>query len=251
MRKLLLGAALGALLAPAAAHAETTGFADIAYEYGESGGNSLDSWNIGAGIQHDFDNNWSIQGDARTNTFHPGFSVASGYTALHLYTELNPSVDLGAFVGMIDFNGDGTTVGLESRVHQGQWSLQGSLGYTKFDITLGNSEAWDARVLGAWFVNSDTALEPSISYSEWHEGNWTHTQFSLGLGAAHRFSNGLEAYAGYVHSDNDSTPVGPYQVDTLRVGLRLNLGAGDLQSITNDGASWYGAAGMYEAFTRW
>lgn len=250
MKQLLIGAAVSALLAPGAAHAETTGFAEIAYEYSESGPDWIDSWNIGAGIQHDFANGWSIQGDARTTTFHPGFSVASGYTALHLYTDLNQNVDLGAFVGMLDFNGDATIAGVEARVHQGQWSLQGSLGYTKFHITLGNSEAWDARVLGSWFLNADTALTPTISHTEWQEGNWTHTQFALGVGAAHRFSNGLQAYASYVHSDNDFTPTGPFQVDTIRVGIRLNLGAGDLQTITNEGASWYGAAGMYETFAR-
>src|SRR5687767_7410949 len=113
VRKLLIGAAISALLAPAAAHAETTGFADVAYEYSESGGNSIESWNIGAGIQHDFANGWGIQGDARTTTFHPSFSVASGYTAVHLYTDLNQNVDLGAFVGMLDFNGDATIAGIE------------------------------------------------------------------------------------------------------------------------------------------
>ncbi len=251
MRKLMLGAAVSALLTPAAAHAETTGFADVAYAHMESSGNTLEGWDISAGIQHDFANGWSSQGDARTSDYDPSFSVASGYAALHLYNELNQNVDLGAFVGMLHVNGDAAIVGVESRVHQGQWSLQGTAGYTKFDITLGASEAWDARVLGSWFFNPDTALTPNIAYSEWHEGNFTHTEFGLGVGLAHRFSNGLQIYGGYLHSDNDYTPIGPYQVDTVRVGLRLNLSAGDLQNITNNGASWYGAAGMYEVFARW
>ena len=254
MKKLLMGAVAGTLLAPAAAHAETTGYVDVAYEYSEitGGGGSADSWNLAAAVQHDFANGWSLQGDGRSTQFDNGsFTVGASYTALHLYTALNPSIDVGGFVGMLDFSNDATIIGVESRVHQGQWSLQGSLGYTQFHVTLGTSEAWDARVLGDWFVNPDTSVRPSLSYTEWHEGNFTHKQTGVGLGAAHRLGNGLEVYGAYVHSFDDTTPAGQYEVDTFRVGMRLHLNAGDLQTITNEGARWNGAAGMYEAFGRW
>lgn len=251
MRKLLIGAAASALLAPAAAHAETTGYIDAAFEHSQvNGGGSAESWNLGAGVQHDFDSGWSVQGDGRTTDF-DGTNLTSGYAAIHTYSGLNQNVDVGAYLGFIDFLlSNGVIAGVEARVHQGQWSLQGSLSYTQFDPLVGTSEVWDSRILGAWFLNQDTSLTPLISYTEWQDTLFTDKQVGLGIGAAHRFSTGLEIYGSYVHSDNDSTVDGQYQVDTVRIGVRLNLNAGDLQTIANDGASWYGAAGMFEALGR-
>jgi opacity protein-like surface antigen len=251
MKKLLIGAASSALLAPAAAHADTSGFVDTAYEYSETSGASADSWNLGAGIQHDFDG-WGIQGDGRTTHFDNGsFTIGAGYTAVHAYTGLTQNADVAVFVGMLDFIGnDGVMIGTEARVEQPQWSLQGSLGYAEFHQTSGNFQIWDGRAIGSWFLNQDTALTPVLSYTEWHETNEILTQFGAGLGFTHRFNSGVQIVADYVHSDNDSTVAGPYQVDTWRLGVRINLNAGNLQAITNHGASWRGAAGFYEALGR-
>lgn len=252
MKKFLIGAAASAMLAPLAAHADTTGFIDVAHEHSESGANTADSWTLGGAIQHDFANGWSVQGDARITEFEGGggSTVAANYAAAHIFTALTQHADVAAFVGLLDIGDDAWNAGVEARVRQGQWSLQGSLGYLQFPNAPGSSDAWDSRVRGWWFINADTALSPSIAYFEWHEGNFTHKHFELGVGAAHRFTNGVELYADYFHSDNDSTPVGKYQVDTWRVGVRLHLDGGDLQTITNHGASWRGASGMYENFPR-
>lgn len=255
MRTLLIGAAAGALLAPAAAHAQTTGFVDTAYEYSEtSGGGWVKSWNIGAAVEHDFANGWSIQGEGRNTQFDNGvFTMGASYAALHVSAALDQNADIAVFVGILDrISSDAPMVGLEARAHQGQWALQASAGYAQFTPSIGSSEVWDTRVLGTWFLNPDTALTPSIAYSEWHDTfAFTRTQFSVGLGATHRFSNGLEAFAGYLHSDIDANQPFSYTADTVRVGLRLHLNGGDLQTITNEGASWYGAAGLYEVFGRW
>jgi hypothetical protein len=253
MRKVLIGAAAGALLAPVAANAETTGFIQVGYEHSESGPDTLDSWGLGGAVQHDFANGWGVQAEAHSTQFdNTSFVVTADYAALHVYTALNQKVDIAAFVGMLSLprGGDAFDLGVEARIHQGQWSLQGSVAYLEYPNAPGPSYAWDARVRGDWFVNQDTALIPVISYFEWHEGNFTHKSLEVGAGAAHRFANGLEINAFYVHSENDSTPIGTYQVDTLRLGLRLHLNAGDLQTIAVDGASWNGAAGVFENYGR-
>jgi hypothetical protein len=254
VKKLLWGAAAGVLLAPAAAHAQTSGFVDAAYEYTEtSGGGSLESWNLGVAAHHDFANGWSIQAEGRNTKFDGGaITQGASYAALHLTSAVNQNVDVGAFVGFLDrVSDDARMVGLEARVHQGQWALQGSAGYAQFTPSIGSSDAWDTRVVGAWFFNPDTALTPSIAYSEWQDTFFTRTQFGVGLGVTHRFGNGLQVFGSYLFSDIDANQPAPFTADTVRIGLRLHLNGGDLQTITNDGASWYGAAGLYEAFGRW
>lgn len=253
MKKILIGAAASALLAPIAAHAETTGFVDIACERSESGPGAVDLGILGGPIQHDFTSGWGIQAEFRSTQRDNGsFTVSSDYAAAHLYTALNPNVDVAAFVGKLALpsGGDAWDAGVEARIHQGQWLLQGSLGYLNFPNTPLTSEAWDTRVRGAWFLNQDTALTPSIAYFEWQEGNFNRKHFAVGVGAAHRFANGLEVYADYLHGWNEYTPIPAFQVDTARVGVRLHLNGGDLQTITNHGPSWSGAAGVYENFGR-
>jgi hypothetical protein len=255
VRKLLIGAAASAMLAPAAAHAQTSGYVDTAYEYSETSGNTwVQSWNLGAAVEHDFATGWSIQGDGRSTKFDNGaITMGANYAALHVSAAVSPNADVAAFFGFLDrVSSDAPMVGLEARVHQGQWSLQGSAGYAQFTPSIGSSEVWDARVLGAWFFNPDTALTPSIAYSEWHETfSFTRTQLGVGVGVTHRLNNGLQWFASYLHSDIDANQPFGYTADTARVGLRLHLNGGDLQTITNEGASWYGASGLYELFGRW
>jgi hypothetical protein len=252
LRKLLFGAAASALLAPAAAHAETTGFVDAAYEHSQvQGGGSAESWNLGVGVEHDFDNGWGVQADGRTTHFDAGFTPSTGYGVIHVFTALNQNVDVAGYAGQLEWlSSAGVIAGVEARVHQGQWWLEGSYGYLQLDPSIGTSEVWDTRLLGAWFVNQDTALTPILSYTEWQDTFFTDKQTAAGIGAAHRFSNGLQVYGSYVHSEIDSNVDGQYQVDSLRIGVRLNFNAGDLQTIYNEGASWYGAAGLYEAMAR-
>jgi hypothetical protein len=253
LRKLLFGAAASTLLAPLAAHAETTGFIDAAYEHSQvQGGGDAESWNFGAGLEHDFAGGWGVQADGRTTHFDNNVSTpATGYAALHVFTSVNQNVDVGAYAGQVDWilNG-GVIAGVEARAHQGQWWLEGSFGYLQLDTISGTSEVWDTRLLGAWFPNQDTALTPILSYTEWQDPMFHDKQNAVGVGGAHRFGNGLEVYGSYVHSEVDSNVDGKYQVDSLRIGVRFNLNAGDLQTIYNEGASWYGAAGMYEAIAR-
>lgn len=254
MKKILIGAAAGALLAPIAAHAETTGFVDIAYERSEFGpGAVVDLGVLGGAIQHDFTSGWGIQAEfGTTQRDDGGFTVSSDYAAAHLYTALNASVDVAAFAGKLasPMVGDAWDVGVEARIHQGQWSLQGSVAYLNFPNTPITSEAWDTRVRGAWFVNQDTALTAGITYFEWQDGTFLRTHFAAGVGAAHRLANGLEVYANYLHGWNEYTPIPPYEADTVRVGVRLHLNAGDLQTITNQGPTWSGAVGVYENIGR-
>ena len=104
MKKLLIGAAAGALLAPLAAHAETTGFIDTAYEHTEfSNIGIIESWELGGAIQHDFASGWGVQGDFRSTNFDAGGSFTAGadYAAVHIYTSVSQNVDLAAFVGMV------------------------------------------------------------------------------------------------------------------------------------------------------
>lgn len=251
MKKLLIGAAAGALMAPVAARAETTAFIETTYEHAEASNSNtaVESWKLGGAIQHDFSSSWGIQGDFRSTNFDFGGStLGANYAAVHVYGSVSQNVDVAAFAGILGLpiGDDGVDVGVEARMHDGPWSLQGSLGYLTFPTRAVNSEAWDGRVSAAWFINQDTSLGPSISYYEWNDGGDILKHLELGASAAHRFGNGLEVQAAYVHIENDSTVIGQYQADAFRVALRLHLNAGDLQTITNQGPSWTGALGIYE-----
>ena len=257
MRKYLLSAAAALAIATPAA-AETSGYVDAGYE--SSDYNSTDEFDVlhlGGAIHHEFGNGWGLQADGRTalQTWDNSSGDDShGYAAVHAYKGLNDHWDVGGYVGLLNYYGlGGTLIGIESRKHIGSLSLQGSVGYADFDTFFAFS-AWDYRLSANWFFTPNFAVNGGIGHIEWDRepafiADSEATDWSLG--AAYQFANGFALYGSYVSTDGETDVPSEWEVETFRVGLRWNINGGDLQTVTNEGASWNGAAAMHEQFVRW
>lgn len=247
MKKTLLGAAAAfAIATPGAALADTSGYIDLGYEATEyDGGGEYDGLHIGGAIAHDFQG-FGIQADARTDNQEwnwGGGDYSHGYAAVHVFTNTG-AWDFGGYVGLINYYGDGgTMLGAETRTSFGPLSLNGGLGYADFDDN--GYTALDLRVNGAYFINPNFAITAGIGQTDWD--SWSDSDaLDLSVGGAYQFSNGFALYGEYVNTDGSS-----WEVDTFKIGLRFNINGGDLQTITNEGASWSGASDLSEQMMRW
>lgn len=254
MKKLFLGAAAAAaIVAPGAALANTSGYIDGGYEATEyDGGGEFDALHLGGAIAHDFGSGWGIQADARmVNQEWDGSSSddSHGYAALHAYTTTG-SWDFAGFVGLLDYYGDGgKMIGAETRTAFGAISLSGSLGYADFENGGSDYNALDLRVNGAYFFNPNFALTAGVGHTDW-DSFFDSDALDLSVGVAYQLTNGIAFSGEYTNTDGDGF-FGDWEVDTFRLGVRFNINGGDLQNVTNNGASWSGAADLSEAMMRW
>jgi len=252
MKNLLLGAAAAvAIAAPASAFADTSGYIEGGYETSEyDGGGDFDALHLGGGIAQDF-GGWGVQFDARTvnQEWDGAGDYSHGYAAVHAFTS-GGAWDFGGYIGLLDYYGDsGKMIGAETRTAFGNISLNGALGYADFENFGSDYNALDLRVNGAYFLNPNFAINAGIGHTDWESGIDSDA-LDLSLGATYQFANSFALYGEYVNTDGDNT-FGDWEIDTFRIGVRYNIGGGDLQTVTNEGASWSGASDLSEAMMRW
>lgn len=246
MKKTLLGAAAAiAIATPGAALADTTGYIDLGYESSEyDGGGDFDGLHIGGAIAHDF-SNFGIQADARTanQEWNWGGDDSHGYAAVHAYTNVG-TWDVGGFVGLINYYGDGgTMIGAETRTSFGAISLNGAIGYADFGDN--DYSALDLRVNGAYFINPNFAITAGVGQTDWD--SWSDSDaLDLSVGAAYQLTSGFTLYGEYIDTDGSN-----WETETFRIGMRFSINGGNLQNITNNGASWSGASDLSESMMRW
>lgn len=253
MKNILLGATAAlALAAPGVASAESSGYIDMGYQNNEfDSGSEFDGLHLGAGFYNDF-GGWGIQADGQTtNLDWDGSSGndSTSYAAVHAFTT-GGSWDFGGYVGLLNYYGDGGyMVGGETRTNFGNFSLEGTLGYADFDQST-DYNAWDVAANGAYFFMPNFAVTGTVAYTEW-DAFFDYDATTLSLGGAYQFGGAWTVYGGYSNVDVDSSTGSDYESDVWRIGFRYNIGGGDLQTVTNDGASWSGGAAMHERFLRW
>ncbi|HYD88771.1 MAG TPA: hypothetical protein VEA80_14950 [Vitreimonas sp.] len=254
MKKLMLGAAAAVAIAtPSAAFADTSGYIDAGYEATEyDGGGEFDALHLGGAIAHDLSSGWGVQADARAvNQEWDGSSSddTHGYAAVHAYTNTG-SWDFAGYVGLINYYDDGgKMIGVETRTAFGNVSVNGSLGYADFENGANDYNALDLRVNGAYFFNPNFALTGGVGVTEW-DAFFDSDALDLSLGAAYQLTNGIALTGEYVNTDGDGA-FGDWEVDSFRLGVRFNINGGDLQNVTNNGASWSGASDLSESMMRW
>ena len=253
MKKLLLGAAAAlAVAAPGIAAAETSGNIDFslgATEY--DGGSEFDQTNLGGAVQFDTGAGWTVQLDGRTsNVEFDGSSGTSstGYAAAHATTS-NGAWDFGGWAGLVNYYGTGGwTIGGETRTNFGNFSVQGSIGYSSIE-TFSDFETMSYQVGGAYFFTPNFSVNASAALHDIDAGFTDIEMTDLGVGAAYGFGNGFEVYGGYVSSDFDFSGSST-DADTWNLGLRYHFNGGTLQDNANDGASWSAVRAISDAFTR-
>ncbi len=253
MKKLLLGAAAAlAVAAPGIAAADTSGNIDFslgATEY--DGGGEFDQTNLGGAVQFDTGSSWTVQLDGRTSNVEfdgSGGTNSNSYAAVHATTN-GGAWDFGGWAGLVSYYGTGGwTIGGETRTSFGNFSVQGSLGYSSVD-SFTDIETMSYQVGGAYFFSPNFAINANVARHDVDAGSSDIEMTDLGVGAAYGFGNGFEVYGGYVSSDIDFSG-SSVEADTWNLGLRYHFNGGSLQDNANDGASWSGVRVISDALGR-
>ncbi|MBL8536387.1 MAG: hypothetical protein JNM59_03165 [Hyphomonadaceae bacterium] len=241
MRKILMGVAAAAALAPAVASAETNATIGIQYSNLGVDGSSydFDTYGFNGAFNHDFDNGWQVQMDGAANRVDAGgCCISQNYAAAH-YGMRSDTHSVAGYVGLQDFYlYSGLAFGVEGQLHLSNTTLGGSVSHVTFgDIDL---DATVAHVDGAYFITPDFSLTGSVSYGDFDGSDGT----MWGIGGEYRFAGSPTSVSlGYRQGDMDS-----FEVDAWTIGLNFDLGTGSLQERTQSGPSWSGAKTLNDAF---
>ena len=250
MKKILVGAAAAAaLIAPGVASADTIGAIDYTFENTEYGNSEFDAYSFGGAIATDISHGLRLQADARTTL--QDWDGSSGdyshsYAAAHLSGDLG-GFNVGAFAGMLSYYDDGGVMyGVEGRTAFGALSIDAAIALSDFGDN--GYDGTHYRLGGSYFFSPNFAINAGYNISEINSGSdydideWT-------LGAAYQFGNNFELFGNYIDAENDYGS-GGYDVESLQLGVRLNIGGGTLQENTNGGL-WDAARGVAHTYSRW
>lgn len=236
MRKVLFGAAaVLAIAAPAVANAGTQASIDLSYEKSDNDSYEVDNTRLGGTLVHGLGGNMSVQADGATtlqSLEDDTVDLSTGYAAAHLIFDLG-SFDVGAFGGIVDsYVLGGTIFGAEGRTSFGNFSVDGSATLIDFD------DAFDGnalRVGGAYYFMPNFEVNAGVSQTTLEDGSEVEIT-ELSLGVAYQFSNNIELYGDYHDRDVDYEFGGSEEGDSIRIGIRFNIGGGTLQDNQNSGA---------------
>lgn len=255
MKKFLLGAAAAAAIAaPGLASAETTGNIDLNYGSTEyDGGGEFDATTLGGAVQFDAMPGWAVALEAQTNSQEwDGSSSNSSHSHAAVHATTNTGAwDFGGFFGLLNSYGNsGWTVGAETRTSFGNFSVEGALGYAKFE-NFTEVESLSTNLQGAYFFTPNFSVNAGAMFSniDYTFGDYDVTDLSLG--AAYGFGNGFEVYGGYINSEFDANGGGGFESDTWNLGVRYHFNGGTLQETVNEGPSWSTVGNISDMFMRW
>lgn len=257
MRSILWGAAAIAAFGFQSAHAASvTGHIDgsAGYTNLNSGYDDFTAYALGGAIQTDM-GGWTLGMDGQTilqDWSNGDGDYSHGYAAVHADTSMG-SWDVGAFVGILNYYGDGgKMVGLETRTSWGDFSAQASTAYAAFNYNP-DFDGYDVRVDGSYFFAPNFAVNGGVGET-WFDGAYGSdaTVTDISVGASYQFANGMELTGTYINSDfnfnnTSNDPTG----QTLRIGFSYQFNGGSLQDNTNHGATWTGAQALTDSFSRW
>ncbi len=247
MRKVFLGAAAAAaLVSPGLAQAQTTGSINLGLEFTDyDSGSGVDGYNLGATVMHDM-GGMTVQLDGRTTLqrWDSSGDYSHSYAAAHVSTDMG-GWDLGGFVGLANYYGDGgTLVGAEARGAYGNFSFDGSITFT--DFLDSNYSGIGYRLNGSYFFTPNFAV--SAGWAQTDIDSWTDFDVDeFSVGGAYQMANGTALSLTYTNAE-----YGPFsnESDSILLGARFNFGGGTLQDNTNDGA-WMAAEQNANTWSRW
>lgn len=255
MKNALLGAAaVFAIIAPAAAHADTTGHIDLSYQTAniDSGIDyDVDAWTLGGALIMPIEGAWNLQFAASHENYtyenSEYDSAATAVTAHGIYR--NESYAFGGYAGFGGIYSQTLYMaGVEGQFYLPNATIGGTVSYgatsDAYDYT-----SWDARVNGSYFFTPQFAANATVAYTSWDDYDTDVT--GLGIGAEYRFSNCPFSVTGnYLHesweygsSDADA--------DVFKLGLTYDFGGLSLQERSQQGASFDGASQFMDVWTRW
>lgn len=225
----------GLLLATAAtmamtvcAHAQTNGSIEVSrtnHDYGFD----FDVTGVGGAIYHGFDNGFGLQGEIQYHELDFGIADAqtTRFSAHGLYR--TESWAAGALIGTTDL--DGTQFdhwGVEGALYFDRWTLQGS--YISGDLPSATIDRFN--VAGRYFVTDNFSLGGGVAFGSADDFDWN----SYDLNAEYRFGGApIAIFAGYNRGDFEDADD---DTDSVRFGLRWDIGTGSLIERDRQGASF-------------
>jgi hypothetical protein len=225
----------GLLLATAAtmamtvcAQAQTNGSIDISRTNHDSGF-GFDVTGVNGAIYHDFGNGFGVQGEIQYHDLDFGVGDAQNtrYGLHGLYRTENWAV--GALVGTGDwFSSDFDHWGVEGAFYFDRWTLQGS--YISGDLPSVTVDRLNFS--GRYFVTDNFSLGGGVAFGSADEVDWN----SYDLNAEYRFGGApIAIFAGYNRGDFEDAGD---DTDSVRFGLRWDIGTGSLIERDRHGASF-------------
>lgn len=244
MRKIALGAAAIALLAPGLAQADTNAIVGIDYNRVDFPFQDADVYGLSGAFNHDI-SDWNFQMDGYAGRASEGFCcISTNYAAAHLGVR-NDTYSAAGFVALQSFSSlSGINLGIEGQMFFPQAMLEGSLSYTDwsdFDLS-----ATNVQIDGAWYFTPDFSVNALLGYVSADEGGSTGNFTAYGLSGEYRFSNCPTSISlGWRRLEGEGD-----HSDTWSVGVTFDFGTGTLQDRTTKGPSWNGARSVYDNWDR-
>jgi hypothetical protein len=258
-------AALAAAAFAAPASAAVSGYIEGSYEhnsvdFNNSGSEDNNTFALGGAVVDSFSNGWNVQADGQTNDVswqNSSADDAQGYTAVHAFMR-NDDYALGGFVGLASiYDYSVRMLGVEGQMYLPDVTLGAALNYAETDTGYyGNVTSWGAGGEVNYFVNDNLALTGKAAYTSFDLGNYycecndnSADEWSVGIGGEFQMDKSpVSVFAAYTYTNLDGPSSYGFDDNTIKIGVRLNLGTTTLRDRTNKGASMDGAQGVYDAW---
>lgn len=186
----------------------------------------IDVTSVSGAIYHGFGNGFAVQGDIAYHDIEagPADEQTTRYTVHGIYRTENWAI--GLLAGTSDwFGSDFDHFGIEGALYFDRWTIESS--YISGDLP---SVTYDRlSIAGRHFVTDNFSIGGGIGFANADEFDWR----SYDLNAEYRLGAvPITLFAGYNHADLDD------DVDSVRVGLRWDIGTGSLLERDRRGASF-------------
>jgi hypothetical protein len=187
----------------------------------------IDVTGVSGVIYHGFSNGFGVQGEILYHDIEagPAEEQTTRYAVHGIYRSENWAVGLLAGTGDW-FGSDFDHFGVEGALYFDRWTLEGS--YISGDLP---SVTYDRlNIAGRHFVTDNFSIGGGIAFANADDFDWR----SYDLNAEYRFGAApIALFAGYNRADLDDD-----DVDSVRFGLRWDIGTGSLIERDRQGASF-------------
>ena len=235
MRILMGAAAAAALLAPAAAHADTAGYVGIS-----AGQTSVEDFDLtgvtisGAGAV-DVWSGWRAQFDATIDRLNDGGDAETlSNVEAHLYTE-GQGWAWGVVLAERDivFASD-YSLGLEGQATFGQFVLEGGAALGSLEAFGDNVNTTSADADLTWYAGDNISFDAGVDYYDSDEAFGAITAYNVG--GEYQFAGSSNSiFASYTWTDYDEADA---DGDAWRIGFRHAFGDDTLAARRQSGPRW-------------
>lgn len=234
MRSVIFGAASAlALLAPAAASAETAGYVDISVGQADIDSTDLDMISLGGAVVTPVSPNWRAQFDVDATRYSEDGAITGTSVTAHLFTE-GPNWAVGGVLSNRDLLfASMWSLGLEGQTNLGQVVLEGEVGVGTIETFGGDTGTVNADGNATFYATPDFSIGLGVSYLDADDAFGSSLTYSIE--GEYKFDCPMSVFAGWATADYDDVDV---DVDTWRIGARWAFGNDTLQGRRETGPRW-------------